>query len=131
MLGFCARVTVGALASVARWAFGVLVFEMLAQRTPFEDSARKDETTMRNILKQQLEFPDTPAFNATNKSLLAALLQKNPLERLESEYHERGQLLVHPYFGSTDFDAIAGRSAPAPWVPPLAANTDSSHFDPG
>jgi serine/threonine protein kinase len=113
-----------------RWAYGVLVFEMLSQRTPFEDAARKEETTMRNILKQHLEFPSTPEFNDTNRSFLSALLQKNPLDRMESEYHEK-RLLLHPYFKNTDFVAIASRSAVAPWVPALAANTDSSHFDPG
>lgn len=112
------------------WAFGILVYEMLACRTPFEDKARKEETTMRNILKQALIFPDSRAFDETTKDLLTGLLQKNPLERLGSEYQQDGQLFKHGYFKSLDIGSISTRSVVAPWVPELGTNIDSSHFDP-
>jgi len=111
------------------WAFGVLLFEMLCCRTPFEDKARKEETTMRNILKQSLVFPDSRAFNESNSALITSLLQKNPLERLGSEYQDNGSIFKQPYFGSVDFNEITAQNVPAPWVPPLSANTDASHFD--
>ncbi len=111
------------------WAFGVLVFEMLACRTPFEDKARKEDVTMRNILKQALVFPDSKSFDDTNRDLITNLLQKNPLERLGSEYQQDGRLLQHRFFHTLDMSAVASRTLPAPWVPTLSANTDSSHFD--
>ncbi len=103
---------------------------MLACRTPFEDKARKEEATMRNILKQNLVFPESSAFDEQSKDLIANLLQKNPLERLGSEYQESGQIFKHRYFSSVNFDSVKSRAAAAPWVPELGANTDSSHFDP-
>jgi serine/threonine protein kinase len=115
------------------WAFGVLVYEMLSFRTPFEDKARKEETTMRNILKQPLTFPDPSAtvlFDEDSKELIAKLLVKDPLHRLGSEYQEESALFKDPYFKSLDFKAIRARSMKAPWIPVLSSPTDSSHFDP-
>jgi serine/threonine protein kinase len=106
------------------------MYEMLTCKTPFEDTARKEEATMRNILKQPLEFPsENSVFDETKKSFLSSLLQKNPLERLGSEYQDPDQVAKHPYFASLSFEAIASRTAPVPWVPELAATTDSSYFD--
>lgn len=112
------------------WAFGVLLFEMFCFRTPFEDKARKEEITMRNILKQSLVFPDSKAFDDKNSALITSLLQKNPLERLGSEYQDNGSVFKQPYFAAVDFEGLRAQTSPAPWVPPLSANTDSSHFDP-
>lgn len=103
---------------------------MLSRKTPFEDAARKEETTMRNILKQALLFPDTEEFDELSKDLISGLLQKNPLERLGSDYKQHDQITTHRYFRSLDFSAVAAQALPAPWVPPLTAVTDSSHFNP-
>ena len=84
---------------------------------------------MRNILKQSLVFPDSRAFDESNTVLITSLLQKNPLERLGSEYQDNGSIFKQAYFASIDFDDITAQKTPAPWVPPLSANTDASHFD--
>jgi len=85
---------------------------------------------MRNILKQPLVFPpNSSVFDETHKAFISSLLQKNPLERLGSEYQGPDQVARHPFFASLDFEAIAARTAPAPWLPELAAATDSSYFD--
>ena len=112
------------------WAFGVLLFEMLACRTPFEDKSRKEETTMRNILKQSLIFPDSSAFDEMSKDLISSLLQKNPLERLGSVHQQDWLLFKHRYFSKLDFEAITARTMIAPWKPAMTASTDSSFFNP-
>mmetsp|Transcript_20813 Transcript_20813/g.27068 ORF Transcript_20813/g.27068 Transcript_20813/m.27068 type:complete len:216 (-) Transcript_20813:172-819(-) len=112
------------------WAFGVLVYEMLSCRTPFEDKARKEETTMRNILKQQLVFPDSNAFDDINKKLITKLLTKDPLQRIGSEYQEDNQVMKDAYFKTINFESIINRDMKAPWIPSLSSPTDSSHFDP-
>lgn len=112
------------------WALGAMIFEMLTSRTPFEDKSRKEEVTMKNILKSPLVFPDSKAFDEPSKDIITGLLQKNPLERLGSEYHQSGQVQAHGYFKSLDFDAIVARKTRPPWVPSLESQTDSRHFDP-
>lgn len=98
------------------WAFGILCFEMLVGFTPFEDRQRREDATMKNILKQQPSFPKK--IGPTPQTLISSLLVKNPLERLGS--HFEGDQLVrgHRWFEGIDWDAIESRQAEPPFRPP-------------
>ena len=124
------------------WAFGVLIFEMAACSTPFEDKKRKPDATLRNILKQAFIFPRGTelsgcSFDDENRRLISALLQKDPSERLGSSFVATGagsrqqeQVLHHPYFKSLNLEALKSRKLTPPWLPELSGKTDASHFDP-
>lgn len=60
------------------WSFGVLMYEMLTGRLPFQGATRKD--TMKMILQAKLGMP--AHLSAEAQSLLRALFKRNPANRL-------------------------------------------------
>ena len=62
------------------WALGVLMYEMLTGRLPFQGEDRKE--TMNQILKAKLSMPHYLSPEA--QALLRALFKRNPSNRLGS-----------------------------------------------
>lgn len=62
------------------WSTGVIAYTMLAGRTPY---AGKDYDVLFKVLHQDYEFPDT--FSDPTKEFLSLLLNKDPLERIDTE----------------------------------------------
>jgi len=74
------------------WALGVLAYECLIGKPPFETSDSVDETH-RNIIQMTPRYPeDGPAVSEEAKSLIVGLLQKTPSARLTLD-----QVLTHPF----------------------------------
>ena len=73
------------------WALGVLCYECLTGRAPFETSDSVDETH-RNIINMTPRYPDDVHVSDEAKSLIAALLQKLPADRMTLEH-----VLTHPF----------------------------------
>ncbi|XP_021975140.1 serine/threonine-protein kinase WAG1-like [Helianthus annuus] len=66
---------------VDRWAFGVLVYELLYETTPFR--GRSKECTLRNIGTKTVRFDEVDVKGmAQAKDLIEKLLVKDPRERL-------------------------------------------------
>lgn len=74
------------------WSLGVLLYEMLAGRAPFE--SKQKETLFENIRRLKLKFPMT--FPPLAKDLVRRLLRINPEERLSLD-----ELINHPWMRST------------------------------
>ena len=74
--------------AVDLWALGALMYELLAGHPPFEHP--QPSATCQDILFAGVTFP--PEFPAQAQSLCAALLSKNPAERLSAD-----QVLRHPW----------------------------------
>lgn len=70
------------------WGLGVLLYEFLVGKPPFEDSSEKG--TYQKIKKALPTFPQNISKEATD--LCSRLLNKNPSERLSLE-----QVLEHPW----------------------------------
>jgi len=70
------------------WSVGILLFEMLAGKAPFE--AKQKEALFDNIRKLKLRFPMT--FPPLAKDLVRKLLKINPAERISLE-----ELLTHQW----------------------------------
>ena len=74
------------------WSLGVLLYEMLCGRAPFE--SKQKEVLFENIRKLKLKFPMT--FPPLAKDLVRRLLRVNPEERMSLD-----ELLSHQWMRST------------------------------
>lgn len=96
------------------WSLGVLLYEMLAGRAPFE--SKQKETLFENIRRLKLKFPMT--FPPLAKDLVRRLLRVNPEERLSLE-----ELLNHQWMRSTPLirPLLMVEAVPAAPAPPAPA----------
>jgi len=106
------------------WSFGVLMYEMLTGRLPFQGEDRKQ--TMNQILKAKLGMPTFLSPEA--QSLLRALFKRNPTNRLGSGPNGIEDIKAHTFFSSIDWDQLVKKSVPPPFQPTVVAD-DAFHFD--
>ncbi|KAH8867229.1 Protein kinase C iota type [Schistosoma japonicum] len=122
--------------SVDWWALGVLLFEMLAGRSPWEgvgQSANPDQNTedylFQIILTRPIRFPRSISVRATN--ILSGFLKKVPAERLgcapDSSFAD---IMNHAFFAPIDWVALEQKQVPPPYRPTCGGDRDLIHFDP-
>ncbi|WVW80424.1 hypothetical protein I302_102405 [Kwoniella bestiolae CBS 10118] len=85
------------------WAFGCILYQFLAGKTPFRGAT--DYLTFQKILKREMEFPD--GFDEDAKALVDLVLNLEPAQR--PSVHD---IKSHPFFALTDFSTIW--TVPAP-----------------
>lgn len=106
------------------WSFGVLMYEMLTGRLPFQGDDRKQ--TMNQIMKAKLGMPAFLSPDA--QSLLRALFKRNPANRLGSDPGGIGDIKRHSFFSSIDWDKLMKKQTPPPFQPTLVAD-EAFYFD--
>ena len=106
------------------WSFGVLMYEMLTGRLPFQGEDRKE--TMNQILKAKLGMPQFLSPEA--QALLRALFKRNPANRLGSGANGINDLKNHPFFASIDWELLLKKKLTPPFQPTVVAD-DAFHFD--
>ena len=106
------------------WSFGVLMYEMLTGRLPFQGEDRKE--TMNQILKAKLAMPQF--LSAEAQALLRALFKRNPANRLGSGADSINDLKNHPFFASIDWELLLKKKLTPPFQPTVVAD-DAFHFD--
>ncbi|KAJ9092914.1 hypothetical protein QFC21_006626 [Naganishia friedmannii] len=79
------------------WAFGCILFQMLAGRPPFRGAT--EYLTFQQVLKAEYEFPE--GFDEQAKALIQQVLKLDPAERLDVE-----KIKAHPFFDDVDFARI-------------------------
>ncbi|OAD00827.1 protein kinase A catalytic subunit [Mucor lusitanicus CBS 277.49] len=107
------------------WAFGVLVFEMLAGFPPYYDE--NQFKLYEKILTTQPKYPSS--IDSTAKDLLKHLLTTDLTQRygnLKRGYHD---ICEHKWFASLDFDKLIQRKIKPPYIPHLKNDGDASNFD--
>lgn len=89
------------------WAYGCVLFQLLAGRTPFK--AMNEYHTFNAILANQYTFP--PNFPDTARDLIERILRTNPSERLgvidweiSTGYRAIKQ---HPFFSGINFETLS------------------------
>jgi len=107
------------------WAFGVLVFEMLAGFPPFYD--RTPFGVYQKILDCKLSFPRGISFKA--QDLIRRLLVVDRTRRLGCEAAGASAVKRSKWFSKVSWDALYHRQIKAPFVPSLRSDGDTSHFD--
>ncbi|OQS01300.1 ribosomal protein S6 kinase [Achlya hypogyna] len=89
------------------WALGVMVFEMIDGRTPF--NAKNNKLIKEKIMTFEVPFSDR--FSKDAKSFVQGLLQKKPEERLGCGPDGVEEIKRHPWFASVNWAQVYARKA--------------------
>ncbi|KAJ8602104.1 hypothetical protein CTAYLR_001671 [Chrysophaeum taylorii] len=111
------------------WAFGVLVYETLAGRSPFYASNPDDTMTVfRLIVAAKIKFPPKKHPTPLTQAFVTGLLARDLKERLGAR-HGAPSIKAHAFFSPIDFDNLRAKKLTPPYVPNLKTATDASLFD--
>lgn len=122
--------------SVDWWALGVLMFEMLAGRSPFDIVGQTDNPDQNTedylfqvILEKPIRIPRSLSVKAA--SILKGFLNKNPEERLGCNPTTGfADIQAHPFYRSIDWDLLLNKQIPPPHKPNVKSEVDLELFDP-
>ncbi|CAD8144826.1 unnamed protein product [Paramecium pentaurelia] len=78
------------------WAVGIVYFEMLFGRTPF--NAQSEAALLSNILNKQLIIPQTPSVSELSKDFIKKCLQINDHERFNVKDMYEHQIIQSKHF---------------------------------
>ncbi|KAF2018738.1 calcium-independent protein kinase C [Aaosphaeria arxii CBS 175.79] len=107
------------------WAFGVLIYQMLLQQSPFRG---EDEDEIYDaILADEPLYPIHMPRDSV--SILQKLLTREPELRLGSGPTDAQEIMSHAFFRNINWDDVYHKRIPAPFVPQISSATDTSNFD--
>lgn len=108
------------------WAFGVLLFEMLAGYPPFYDESG-GFGTYKKILKGNVEYPDWFTIDAVD--LISKLLVADITKRYGNLHAGAKDIMHHRYFDGIDWDAARKKEIQVPMIPDIEGEDDTSYFE--
>ena len=111
--------------SVDWWAFGVLIYQMLLQQSPFRG---EDEDEIYDaILADEPLYPIHMPRDSV--SILQKLLTREPDQRLGSGPTDAQEVMSQPFFRNINWDDMYHKRVPPPFMPQIKSATDTSNFD--
>jgi classical protein kinase C len=107
------------------WAFGVLIYQMLLQQSPFRG---EDEDEIYDaILADEPLYPISMPRDSV--SILQKLLTREPDQRLGSGPTDAQEIMSQPFFRNINWDDIYHKKVAPPFLPSIKSATDTSNFD--
>jgi serine/threonine protein kinase len=107
------------------WAFGVLIYQMLLQQSPFRG---EDEDEIYDaILADEPLYPIHMPRDSV--SILQKLLTREPELRLGSGQGDAQEIMSHAFFKGINWDDIYNKRLPTPFKPTVKNEKDTSNFD--
>jgi len=121
--------------SVDWWALGVLMFEMMAGRSPFDIVGNADNPEQNTedylfqvILEKVIRIPRSLSVKAS--AVLKGFLNKIPQERLGCQMDGGFQdILDHIFFKTIDWDLLQAKQIIPPYKPNLVDELGLDNFD--
>lgn len=113
--------------SVDWYALGVLIFEMLAGYPPFYCEEESPMRLYEKIIAGKVRYPSY--FNPSAKDLLKSLLTADLSKRFGNLANGSRDIFHHAWFAEVDWEKLYRKQIPAPYVPRVSSEWDSSNFD--
>lgn len=111
------------------WALGVLIYEMLCGRNPFEDPSNSHSAVYRNISKGHIVFPPWLR-DHQGKQLIRLMLVRQPSKRFGCGKNGIKEIRKHSWFAKVDFEGVRDGTVRPPIKPVLKDALDISNFYP-
>lgn len=107
------------------WAFGVLIYQMLLQQSPFRG---EDEDEIYDaILADEPLYPIHMPRDSV--SILQKLLTREPEMRLGSGVTDAQEIMSHAFFRNVNWEDIYYKRIAPPFLPTVKGRADTSNFD--
>ena len=106
------------------WTLGILTYEMLVGRPPFQGETQLD--TYQRIVKGRYKMPAN--LEPQVKDFVARLLMLNNAVRLGCSWGGPAEVVGHPFFEKINFRELEAKSLPMPYVPCIQDAFDTSNF---
>jgi classical protein kinase C/novel protein kinase C epsilon type len=107
------------------WAFGVLIYQMLLQQSPYRG---EDEGEIYDaILTDEPLYPIYMPQDSV--SILRKLLTRQPELRLGSGPTDAQEIMSHAFFRNVNWDDAYHKRIPVPYLPTVTSREDISNFD--
>lgn len=113
--------------SVDWWAFGILVYEFVAGRSPFAIHNRDVILMYSKICVCDYKMPSY--FTAQLKNLVESLMQVDTSKRLGNSNEGAVDVKNHPWFQGVEWFGILNQEVVAPYLPTISGAEDLSNFE--
>lgn len=108
------------------WSLGILIFELLNQKTPFR--AKEDLAIYEGILRG-IHSVAFPKISRKAESLIKSLCRHDPAERIGYQRNGVNDIRKHRWFQGFDWDGLRAQKIEAPFIPEIRNPFDTTYFE--